>query len=118
MKDGHDSRFEKIRGDPVRFGVAWFLQATWVSLCLMPVLSINSLPPASPAFAAAINKVRPTDILGLTLFIGGFLFEVTADRQKSVWSQQRREKKHEEEFLTSGLWSKSRHPNYFGEATL
>lgn len=59
-----------------------------------------------------------TDILGVSIFLFGFIFEVIADRQKSAWSKEKKEKKHSEEFLTRGLWSKSRHPNYFGEITL
>lgn len=117
--DGHDSRFDKIRTSPPKFYVAWFAQATWVSLCLLPVVLTNSLPKSAFGLFSGISaKPYLSDILGLSLFVFGLMFEVAADRQKSQWSQERKEKKHSEEFLTRGLWSKSRHPNYFGEATL
>lgn len=114
--DGSDSRFDSIRNSPPKFLGAFFAQATWVSLCLMPVLALNSLPVT--AFASLPAAVGITDVIGLILYIGGISFEVTADRQKNAWVQEKKEKKHEEDFLTRGLWSKSRHPNYFGEATL
>lgn len=59
-----------------------------------------------------------TDAVGLTLFGSGLLFEIIADRQKSVWVVAKKNKEHDEAFLTTGLWSRSRHPNYFGEITL
>lgn len=86
-----------------------------MTLCLLPVLALNSLP---ASVFAALPLATVTDILGLALYAGGIGFEATADRQKSQWSKERHEKKHNEEFLTRGLWSTSRHPNYFGECTL
>lgn len=71
---------------------------------------------SAPATVAA--KPYFTDLLGLAIFVFGLSFEIIADRQKSQWSKEKKEKKHSEEFLTRGLWSKSRHPNYFGEVTL
>ena len=114
--DGSDSRFDGIRNSPPKFLGAFFAQATWVSLCLMPVLAINSLPVST--FAALSGAVGITDIIGILLYLGGLSFEVTADRQKNAWVQEKKQKKHDEDFLTRGLWSKSRHPNYFGESTL
>lgn len=114
--DGKDSRFDGIRESPVKFFGAFMAQATWVSLCLMPVLAINSAPLST--FGSLPAAVGITDILGALLYLGGISFEVTADRQKNQWVQEKKEKKHEEDFLTRGLWSKSRHPNYFGESTL
>ena len=114
--DGGDSRFESIRQSPPKFAVAFFAQATWVSLCLMPVLAINSLP--ATTLGSSLAAVTAADVIGLALYVGGFAFEALADRQKSQWANEKKEKKHEEEFLTRGLWGKSRHPNYFGEITL
>ena len=91
-------------------------QATWVSLCLMPILAVNALPAST--FAALGTAISITDVVGILLYVGGLSFEVTADRQKDAWVQEKKQKKHDEDFLTRGLWSKSRHPNYFGESTL
>jgi steroid 5-alpha reductase family enzyme len=115
MSDGKDSRFDEIKKSPPKFLVAFVAQAMWVSLCLMPILAVNSIPHAALAMLPAVGI---TDIIGLALYVGGLTFEVTADRQKNAWVQAKKNKEHDEDFLTSGLWSKSRHPNYFGESTL
>lgn len=114
--DGNDSRFDSIRESPPKFLGAFFAQATWVTLCLLPVLALNSLP--ATLFSTLPAGITITDVLGLLLYVGGLSFEVTADRQKDSWVQEKKQKKHDEDFLTRGLWSKSRHPNYFGEAAL
>ena len=58
-----------------------------------------------------------TDVLGFALWIAGFGLEVAADAQKSTWAREKAEKKHEEDFLSKGLWSIVRFPNYSGEIT-
>ena len=56
-----------------------------------------------------------SDYLGLAVWLTGFMFEVIGDSQlKSFLSKQGNKGK----LMTSGLWSWTRHPNYFGEATL
>ncbi|KAF1977603.1 DUF1295-domain-containing protein [Bimuria novae-zelandiae CBS 107.79] len=127
--EGTDSRFDNIRTSPPKFYVAFFAQAAWVSLCTLPVVLVNSLPRSAFALSRLQNvtstippavsaKPYPVELLGLAIYIFGLTFEVIADCQKSQWSKEKKEKKHSEEFLTRGLWSKSRHPNYFGEITL
>jgi steroid 5-alpha reductase family enzyme len=83
---------------------------------LMPIIAVNALP--ASVFASLGYAVSITDVIGILLYVGGLSFEVTADRQKNKWVQEKKNKEHDEDFLTRGLWSKSRHPNYFGESTL
>ncbi|KAI5808065.1 hypothetical protein DFH27DRAFT_294377 [Peziza echinospora] len=113
-QSGGDPRFEKIKQSPPKFLTAFLVQATWVTIVSLPVLTINSLPLTihTPKFPNTF------DLLGLTIFLSGFLFEIIADRQKSNWVAAKQNKKHNEDFISSGLWSLSRHPNYAGEITL
>ena len=55
------------------------------------------------------------DYCGFGLWIFGFLFEVVADTQKTMF---RSDAQNKDKFIHTGLWSISRHPNYFGEIAL
>ncbi len=104
---GKDARFDKIRPSFVRFLQAWTLQALWVTFTL----------------AAALAAITATTRKGLGMFalIGslvwgfGFATEVAADRQKNRF---RENPENEGAFIHTGLWARSRHPNYLGEIVL
>ena len=74
---GTDSRFEKIKVNPARFLVAWTLQGLWVVLT------------ASAAHVAILSEARPPIgvlfILGLLVWLFGFVWETVADAQKSAF---------------------------------
>ena len=53
--------------------------------------------------------------VGAITFILGFLIEVIADNQKTKF---RSNPNNKDKFISTGLWSYSRHPNYLGEITL
>lgn len=112
-EEGTDSRFEGIRESAPKFLGAFVAQAMWVSLCCLPVTAVNALPASAFPKTLAVSSV-----IGVGLWVFGMVFEAVADQQKSQWMREKKEKKHEEDFLTRGLWEKSRHPNYFGEITL
>ncbi|KAG8705578.1 hypothetical protein FRC08_001592 [Ceratobasidium sp. 394] len=108
-KAGGDSRFDEIKKQPATFAKFWFGQALWVSLVGLPVYLGNILPSAKqPPFG-------PRDWLGLSIFATSLVFEAIADHQKSDWRARKNAKLHDERFISSGLWSISRHPNYVGE---
>jgi steroid 5-alpha reductase family enzyme len=54
-------------------------------------------------------------VIGTFLWVSGFLIEVLADRQKTRFRSNR---ENDGDFIRTGLWGWSRHPNYFGEITL
>ncbi|QRW13517.1 3-oxo-5-alpha-steroid 4-dehydrogenase [Ceratobasidium sp. AG-Ba] len=108
-KAGGDSRFDEIKKQPAKFAGFWFGQALWVSLVGLPVYLGNILPTTKQA------PLGPRDWLGLSVFAASLAFEVIADRQKSEWRARKNAKLHDEKFISSGLWSISRHPNYVGE---
>ncbi|KAF9468205.1 hypothetical protein BDZ94DRAFT_1247462 [Collybia nuda] len=110
IKSGGDSRFDEIKKQPRKFTYFWLAQATWITIVGLPVYLCNTLPSSSRHPALGMR-----DFAALGLFAASFLFEVIADRQKTAWRRRKDNKLHDEKFITSGLWSISRHPNYIGE---
>ena len=106
-KDGEDKRFRSIKTSPSQFFMTWTLQGMWVSICSMCVIT-----GISSSEGLVLN---PLFYLGFILFVIGFSIEVIADHQKTVF---RAIKENKDKFISTGLWSKSQHPNYFGEILL
>ena len=106
-KDGEDKRFRSIKPNMTQFFMTWTLQGMWVSLCSMCALTaINT---------GKLEVMNIFFIIGAFIFITGFYIEIKADNQKSRF---RNIPENRDRFITDGLWSKSRHPNYFGEVLL
>ena len=107
VKAGEDIRFRDIKKSLPKFLMTWTLSALWVFLTTVNAITLIALNPLEP--------IGIFFIMGALLWLLGFGFEVIADRQKKYFSEQ---PKNEGRFITQGLWSVSRHPNYFGEIIL
>ncbi|MBU4187889.1 MAG: DUF1295 domain-containing protein [Propionicimonas sp.] len=103
-RSGGDDRFEELKTSPLRFAQVWTLQGLWVSVT------------ASAAWIAITTDHRvPLDgfaVAGSLLWLTGLITEAVADQQKSRFKA---DPANAGRFINVGLWSKSRHPNYFGE---
>ena len=107
VKSGEDKRFREIKKSLPKFLMTWTLSALWVFLTTVNAITI-----------IVLNSQDPLDLvflLGFILWILGFAFEAVADKQKKSFSEL---PKNKDKFITQGLWSISRHPNYFGEIVL
>lgn len=104
---GEDRRFRDLKTSFARFLLTWTIQGLWVTLSLAAALAaITSLTRLNLGVFA---------LVGFLIWLLGFMLEVIADRQKSTFRQA---PENEGKFVNVGLWSWSRHPNYFGEITL
>lgn len=106
-KDGSDGRFDEIKQDPARFLMSWTMQGLWV------VVTVGCALAAMTAAEGATIGLLP--VVGAAVWALGFGIEAVADAQKRAF---RADPANDGDFIRSGLWAWSRHPNYFGEITL
>ena len=107
QKAGKDDRFDELKPSFFRFLNVWTIQGLWVTF-------------TAAAALVAITSSSRTEldvfaIVGFLVWALGFAIEVIADNQKSRFSANPDNKG---KFIQTGLWSRSRHPNYYGEITL
>lgn len=102
---GSDNRFKAMKRDFFWFLMTWTLQGTWVVVTASAAMTVIGDQHAQP--------LGVVEILGLLIWATGLLIEVIADQQKKEFRLA-----GNTSFISSGLWSRSRHPNYFGEILL
>ena len=107
-RDGGDSRFDGVKDKPATFAVYWFLQGVWVWVTSLPAYLVNGSP-------GQLRELNGGDWALLAIWCFGFAFEVVSDVQKFIFKSDR---KNKGKFIKHGLWSLSRHPNYFGEIVM
>lgn len=107
QKAGKDDRFDEIKPSWILFLNAWTIQALWVTFtaCAALVVITTTTRKGLDLFA----------LIGFLVWVCGFAIEVMADAQKSRFKA---DPGNRGKFIQSGLWSRSRHPNYFGEIVL
>jgi steroid 5-alpha reductase family enzyme len=106
-KAGKDTRFDEIKPSFFRFLNTWTLQGLWVTLTLAAALAAIT--------TTARKDLEVLALVGALVWAAGFAIEAAADIQKSRF---RKEPRNKGTFIRTGLWSWSRHPNYFGEIVL
>jgi steroid 5-alpha reductase family enzyme len=108
---GEDYRYRAMRANHgARFWWYSFLSVFCLQGVLMLVIAapliyvISQTAPASTTAWAAVGTI---------FWVTGFIFEAGGDRQLSRFKANAENKG---KLLTTGLWSITRHPNYFGDA--
>lgn len=107
LKVGEDIRFKDVKNNALKFFVWFSISSLWVSLTTMAAMNVVT--------SKNYNKDLTLLCIGTIIWIIGFLFEIISDYQKIKFKNNASNKN---KFIDSGLWSISRHPNYFGEIIL
>jgi len=114
--NGEDYRYKAWRSTWMKRGALYFytrsllqifaLQGIIIVAIGLPIIFANTL---SGEVFSLLN------LLGFVVWIVGFYFEVRADSELAHFLKYRHPVNT---VLQTGLWKYSRHPNYFGEATM
>lgn len=106
-----DYRYVNMRK---RWGTQWPRLKAYLNVFVLQgvLLYIVSLP-IILVMTSSITNFTVINSLGIAIWVIGFTFEVVGDYQLTVFKSK---SENQGRLLTTGLWSLTRHPNYFGEA--
>ncbi|MGE5741309.1 MAG: DUF1295 domain-containing protein [Candidatus Aminicenantes bacterium RBG_16_66_30] len=107
-----DFRYARMRA---KWGRAVVVKSFVYIFMLQGFLMLVVSLPITVVFGSPPRPLGALEILGALVFAAGFAFEVIGDRQLAA---HLRDPANKGLLMTRGLWSTTRHPNYFGEAAL
>jgi steroid 5-alpha reductase family enzyme len=95
-------------------GVSWWWRSFFKVFVLQgAIMWVVSIPLLAAQIGDASSPFKCLDNVGLALWMVGFLFETGGDLQLARFKAN---PKNKGKLFNSGLWSLTRHPNYFGDA--
>jgi steroid 5-alpha reductase family enzyme len=104
IKTKKDERFNGIRENFWKFAMFWTFQTIVIFMIMLPIIVLMT--------SSYVNEIFVISIIGFFIWASGFWIEAVADHQKFSF---RNNPKNKNKWIDTGLWSYSRHPNYFGE---
>ena len=109
-----DYRYQEFRQryGPNRYWWFSYFQVFLLQGALIMIISLPFLVIQNDKSVASLNWI---DYLAILVWIIGFLFETVGDYQLSKFKSK---PKNKGKVLNTGLWKYTRHPNYFGDATV
>lgn len=110
---GEDPRYAAMRARSPRT-FPWTSLVTVFGLQAL-LLWIVGLPLHAAMRPDSPPRLGPLDAAGVALWLCGFAFEAVGDAQLAAF---RRDPANRGHVMDRGLWAWTRHPNYFGDATL
>jgi steroid 5-alpha reductase family enzyme len=110
---GEDSRYQAMR---LSHGPAFWWRSLFTVFWLQgAILWFVALPLLVAVRATQPATLTAVDAVGILLFAVGFGFEVVGDHQLTRFKA---DVSNRGAVLDRGLWRYTRHPNYFGDATM
>jgi steroid 5-alpha reductase family enzyme len=106
-----DYRYVEMRKSWIKYPMlqaylkVYMLQMILMIIISIPIIFINS----------SSDSLSLIAYLGILVWIKGYFFEVVGDYQLKVFVKDPNNKG---KIMKTGLWKYTRHPNYFGEATM
>ncbi len=122
-----DYRWTVLRQEPFLQGKFRFTLFNLFFICLYQQALILAFTLPSVATVASEKAIGIADIILAVLIIGCIVIETIADQQQWNFQTEKHRRKNANEplnteqkngFISSGLWSKVRHPNYASEQSI
>ncbi len=107
-----DFRYQKFREDWGKhviiraFFQVYMLQGFFMYIISQPLIMMSDVDGSS---------ILPLVVVGTLVWLIGYYFEVVGDAQLRRFKA---DSKNKGKIMKEGLWAYTRHPNYFGEATM
>lgn len=111
-----DFRYKAWREEWMQEGKMYFLVRSHLQIFVLQgiVISVVLLPFTMSLLGSGVYESLLS--IGAIIWLFGFLFEALGDYQLDRFIKNK--DNHEGTIMKRGLWKYTRHPNYFGEATM